>query len=689
MKKLLSSILAIATMASVAVFPATAEDPAQGASNVSVEALYLSKEPTFDGVINADEWGEKTVTVSGAEAASPANPTLSKTNVFAWYSYSLNDDNTAIEEEDTEAKTKILAMTYDLWFRWDLKYLYIAAKVNDPDDYYLPAGRENIWNGDTFQLRVDPMGPNAYQSYKNPDYDYRTEAFDYLAANVTGYTPWAYPSKICNVGFGLIKDKAQAYDMADNGTGNFTKTQIINDPGKLGPNVNPFKDENDYATQFAMTVNDNGDGTNTNVYEIAMPWAFLDQWGLGSVAVGYAWGVSVVVLAACAEDGFYSYLTWGSGICGAQQDNAWLRPTCGGSNAVVLSDKDALDPSKTVEGLPVYEKKDPDEVEHVENVLDSMSMSAYYLSATTENPAIDNDYTVSVDVAYMGPHSLKPEATNIGFRIGENYGMSAGWDAEGKTFFVAESLWSDGINKDIPYAMSDEEFDWPIGEWHNLSVSVIDSTVVIKLDGEVVLEDTDKRNACVSTYNSTFEVLMYNLGSYVFDNYKLVTGDKVVEYSFDSDDEAWLHSDMRLQSIPNYFTVVEGVCKTAILNEHEAHKDIEGYECTCEADAEKTYGCLLKPIADENGKVFNTCLFCGTKVGDEIVSDDVVYGDANDDEKVDLSDVTLLLKYLAGWEVEINDKSADVNADGDVNLADVTLLLKYIANWNVVLGPVA
>lgn len=685
MKKLISSILALATMASVAVFPATAEDPAQGASNVSVEALYLSKKPTFDGVINADEWGEKTLTVSGADAATPANPTLSKTNVFAWYGYSLNEAGDAVEEEDLEVKAKVTAMTYDLWFRWDLEYLYIAAKVNDPDDYYLPAGRDSIWNGDALQLRVDPMGPNAYQSYKNPDYDYRTEPFDYLAANVTGYTPWAYPTKICNIGFGLIKGKPQAYDMADNGTGNMTKKQILNDPGKLGPNVNPFKDEKNYATEFAMTVNPNGDGSNTNVYEIAVPFAFLDQWELGQVAVGYAWGVSLVALLANEESGFYSYLTWGSGICGAQQNDAWLRPTCGGSNAVILSNKDAIDPSKTVEGLPVYEKKGNEDIEHVENVLDATSMSSYYFSATTENPVIDAAYTVSLDVAYMGPHTLKPEATNIGFRIGTNYAMSAGWDAEGKTFFVAESLWEDGINKDIPYATS-EEFDWPIGEWHNLSVTVDGEKVTIKLDDEIMLEDEDKRNACVSTYNSTFEVLMYNLGSYVFDNYKIVTGDKVVEYNFDSDDAAWNRSDMRLQSIPNYFSAVPGVCKNAILKAHEAH---EGTECTCEADAEKTYGCLFKPLADEDGKVFNTCLFCGEKTGDEIITDDVVYGDSNGDGAVDLSDVTLLLKHLASWEVEIDNKSADVNADGDVNLADATLLLKHLAGWDVVLGPVA
>ena len=66
------------------------------------------------------------------------------------------------------------------------------------------------------------------------------------------------------------------------------------------------------------------------------------------------------------------------------------------------------------------------------------------------------------------------------------------------------------------------------------------------------------------------------------------------------------------------------------------------------------------------------------------------YGDANSDESVNLSDVTVVLQQIAKWEnVNINLDAADVNVDGSVNLSDVTLLLQYIAKWDVTLGPKA
>lgn len=57
-------------------------------------------------------------------------------------------------------------------------------------------------------------------------------------------------------------------------------------------------------------------------------------------------------------------------------------------------------------------------------------------------------------------------------------------------------------------------------------------------------------------------------------------------------------------------------------------------------------------------------------------------GDATGDNKVNLGDVSLILKYIANWEVSPNLDAADVTGDGAVNLSDVTLLLKYIAKWD-------
>lgn len=63
------------------------------------------------------------------------------------------------------------------------------------------------------------------------------------------------------------------------------------------------------------------------------------------------------------------------------------------------------------------------------------------------------------------------------------------------------------------------------------------------------------------------------------------------------------------------------------------------------------------------------------------------YGDVNGDGKVSLSDASLILKYIAKFEVEIDTKLADVTGNGRVNLTDVSRILKRVAKWNISLNP--
>ena len=63
-----------------------------------------------------------------------------------------------------------------------------------------------------------------------------------------------------------------------------------------------------------------------------------------------------------------------------------------------------------------------------------------------------------------------------------------------------------------------------------------------------------------------------------------------------------------------------------------------------------------------------------------------VYGDVTGEGKINLGDVSLMLKKIAKWDVTLDSDAADVTGDGKINLADVSLLLKYIAKWDVVLG---
>ena len=71
--------------------------------------------------------------------------------------------------------------------------------------------------------------------------------------------------------------------------------------------------------------------------------------------------------------------------------------------------------------------------------------------------------------------------------------------------------------------------------------------------------------------------------------------------------------------------------------------------------------------------------------GDWDVSLDDQTADLNENGKVNMKDVALLRRYIAGgWDVAADINAADLNGDGNVNLKDVTILRRYIAGgWNV------
>ena len=63
------------------------------------------------------------------------------------------------------------------------------------------------------------------------------------------------------------------------------------------------------------------------------------------------------------------------------------------------------------------------------------------------------------------------------------------------------------------------------------------------------------------------------------------------------------------------------------------------------------------------------------------------YGDANGDGSVNMKDVLLMRKYLAGMDVEMEEEAADVTKDGDVNMKDVLLLRKFLADMAALPDP--
>ena len=82
---------------------------------------------------------------------------------------------------------------------------------------------------------------------------------------------------------------------------------------------------------------------------------------------------------------------------------------------------------------------------------------------------------------------------------------------------------------------------------------------------------------------------------------------------------------------------------------------------------------------DADGKRIKECSACG-KVAN------FMYGDFNYDGKVSTIDLTIMRKYLAGYDVEFDIAAADFNSDGKVSTVDLTTLRKYLAGYDVVLG---
>lgn len=58
-----------------------------------------------------------------------------------------------------------------------------------------------------------------------------------------------------------------------------------------------------------------------------------------------------------------------------------------------------------------------------------------------------------------------------------------------------------------------------------------------------------------------------------------------------------------------------------------------------------------------------------------------VRGDANGDGRLNLADVTLVMKYIAEWDVSLDTDLADVNGNGRIGIDDVSMMLKLIAGW--------
>lgn len=67
----------------------------------------------------------------------------------------------------------------------------------------------------------------------------------------------------------------------------------------------------------------------------------------------------------------------------------------------------------------------------------------------------------------------------------------------------------------------------------------------------------------------------------------------------------------------------------------------------------------------------------------EIAYKEVLFGDANNDNSINMKDVLILRKHIAGYSIDINKDNIDLNFDQSINMKDVLLIRKHIAGQAV------
>ena len=97
------------------------------------------------------------------------------------------------------------------------------------------------------------------------------------------------------------------------------------------------------------------------------------------------------------------------------------------------------------------------------------------------------------------------------------------------------------------------------------------------------------------------------------------------------------------------------------------------------------------PSAKDAGTTYYRCVVTNTLSGEKVTTNSkvakitvlerkVANGDTNGDGTVDAKDVTILRRYLAGWNPDIHLDAADLNGDGVVDAKDVTVFRRQLAS---------
>ena len=91
-------------------------------------------------------------------------------------------------------------------------------------------------------------------------------------------------------------------------------------------------------------------------------------------------------------------------------------------------------------------------------------------------------------------------------------------------------------------------------------------------------------------------------------------------------------------------------------------------------------------VTDAKGNALKSTDEVGTDAviscGDSSVKT-LVYGDVNRDCKINMKDISSMIRLLASYDVDIVEAAMDVNFDQNRNMKDISAMIRYLAGWNV------
>ena len=634
MKKIVSMLIVFIMVMTTAVFaiPAGAKE---GLPVDEVEAPYFDVKPIIDGIVSEEEWGEPTVWVDQQDAAQVVlpedNPEASEHNTFF---YRLPGGGFDVET---------LNMSYMMWLRWDEDNFYVAVKAYDPDGHSLKNGKNETWNGDALQMRIDPEGYNA-SSVQGPEF------YD---AEYDG-KPWSR-SDVSDFCLGFVQAAGGFTEAWNNAVDQgITPFAGGNCDAEIVP-ANAITEKLEYYSSDA----ENG----VTVYEVAIPWNNIDTYKHNysnytfrnpNGAIGREYGMTAVLYNADGFTGSASYnagLSWGSGIINVQQSD--YTQTCGGSNKVTLSgdkvSEDGFystpyenDPNRYHPYIPTPE-------------YDTSIDETNHTVLTFDDPRDLDTYGGDIDA-----ERIQDEDGNWVLRWYKSDFTASGWND--RNYLSTENNYH---SRGCCYTM---DFDVKVIDLQTFEGGY-PSTLYSWFGGSSTVD-----------YECGYD---FDMGKFILRESK--SGKILEEVQADFTLDEWHHwvfqynkdtSEMRFYFDPE---MEDGhVSKDAVPMFSMIYRY---FDCPGRDECELIFRRLNVQIMMDNVQFYNFVDFPHYKVDPIPPEPTALPGDADGNGDVNVKDVLLMRKAIAGADtiaVE-NFVNADIMVDGSINMKDVLLVRKIIA----------